>query len=323
MFALRTSHDASAATTLLLSNTGQGPSGPEKEPGVPELGSPNVRRRQLAAELRRLRERAGFLGEEAAGRLGWSASKISRLERGQTGVKDTDLPLLLDLYRVDQPHREELMALAQESHRTGRRGAIGARFPAEHAKFLSVEAEAESVWDWEPQIVPGLLQTEDYARAVMLGWQTMFTVPPSEVESRVEARRLRQEVLHRDPPLQLSVVMDESVLYRQLGEAPVMRAQLEHIIEVSRLPHVKARILPLKGRHPVTAGAFTYTKFRPLHDIPVNDLVTFEYLTGTDQIDTQDDTYEYYIAFQALEEISLRLDQSTDELARVAREVWA
>lgn len=289
---------------------------------MPEHGSPNVRRRQLAAELRRLRERAGFLGEEAAGRLGWSASKISRLERGQTGLKEPDLLLLLDLYQVDQPHREELMALARESHRTGRLRVAGARFPAEHAGFLSVEAEAESVWDWEPQVVPGLLQTEDYAREVMLGWRSMFTVPPSEVESRVEVRRLRQQVLRRDPPLQLSVVMDESVLLRKLGEASVMRAQLEHIVEVSRLPHVKVRILPLDGRHPVTAGAFTYIKFRQTHDIPVNDMVTYEYLTGTDQIDARDDTYEYYVAFQALEENSLRPDQSRDELARVAREVW-
>jgi transcriptional regulator with XRE-family HTH domain len=290
---------------------------------VAGYGSPNVRRRRLAAELRRLRERAGFIGEEVARRLEWSTSKVSRLERGQSGVKRTDLRRLLELYRVDPRRREELLALAEESQPSGRLKAISARLPGEHAEFLNVEAEAESVWNWEPQIVPGLLQTEDYARAVMLGWHSMFTLPPSEVERRVEARRLRQQVLQRDPPLQLSVVMDESVLHRKLGEAAVMRAQLEHIVEVSRLPNIRVRILPLKNNPPVTTGAFTYVKFPQLHDVPLSDIVTFEHLTGTDQIEDQDETFKYGVAFQALEDNSLGLDESREKLIRVATEEWA
>jgi transcriptional regulator with XRE-family HTH domain len=289
---------------------------------VAGYGSPNVRRRRLAAELRRLRERAGFIGEEVARRLEWSTSKISRLERGQSGVKRTDLRRLLELYRVDPSRREELLALAEESQPSGRLKAISARLPGVHAEFLNVEAEAESVWNWEPQIVPGLLQTEDYARAVMLGWHSMFTEPPSEVERRVEARRLRQQVLQRDPPLQLSIVMDESVLHRKLAEAPVMREQLQHIVEVSRLPNIRVRILPLKSDHPVATGAFTYVKFPQLHDVPLNDIVTFEQLTDTHQIEDQDDTYKYSVAFRTLEENSLGLDQSREELARVAAQEW-
>jgi transcriptional regulator with XRE-family HTH domain len=289
---------------------------------VADYGSPNVRRRRLAAELRRLRERAGLIGEEVARRLGWSTSKISRLERGQSAIKHADLQRLLDLYLVDPPRREELLALAEESQASGRLKTISARLPGAQAEFLNVEAEAESVWNWEPQIVPGLLQTEDYARAVMLGWHSMFTAPPSEAERRVEARRLRQQVLRRDPPLQLSVVMDESVLYRKLGESSVMRTQLQHIAEASRLPNISVRILPLKSDHPVTTGAFTYVKFPQLHDVPLNDIVTFEHLTGTDQFEDQDDTYKYNVAFRALEESSLGLDQSREELARVAAEEW-
>jgi transcriptional regulator with XRE-family HTH domain len=289
---------------------------------VAGYGSPNVRRRRLAAELRRLRERAGLIGEEVALRLGWSTSKISRLERGQSGVKHADLRQLLDLYRVDPPRREELLALAEESQPSGRLKAISARLPGIQAQFLNVEAEAESVWNWEPQIVPGLLQTEDYARAVMLGWHSMFTEPPSEAERRVEARRLRQQVLQRDPPLQLSVVMDESVLYRKLGEASVMRAQLQHLVEASRLPNIRVRILPLKSDHPVTTGAFTYVKFPQLHEVPLNDIVTFEHLTGTDHFEAQEDTYKYSVVFRTLEKGSLDLDQSREELARVAAEEW-
>ena len=285
-------------------------------------GSPNVRRRRLAAELRRLRERAGFIGEEVARLLGWSTSKISRLERAQTAVKRTDLRRLLELYRVDPRRREELLALAEESQPSGRLKAISARLPGVHAEFLNVEAEAESVWNWEPQIVPGLLQTEDYARAVMLGWHSMFTEPPSEIERRVEARRLRQQALQRDPPLQLSVVIDESVLHRKLEEASIMRTQLQHIVEASRLPNISVRILPLKSDHPVAVGAFTYVKFPQLHDVPLNDIVTFEHLTGTNQFEDQDETYKYSVVFRALEESSLDIEHSREELVRVANEEW-
>jgi transcriptional regulator with XRE-family HTH domain len=295
---------------------------PEGAERVTGYGSPNVRRRRLAAELRRLRERAGFIGEEVARRLEWSTSKISRLERGQSGVKRTDLRRLLELYRVEPRRREELLALAEESQPSSRLRAISAGLPEEHAQFLSFEAEAASVWNWEPQIVPGLLQTEDYARAVMLGWHSMFTEPPSELERRVEARRLRQQVLQRVPPLQLSVVMDESVLYRKLGEASVMRAQLQHIVATSRLPNIRVRILPLKSDNPVTTGAFTYLKFPQLHDVPLNDIVTSEYMTGTDQFEDQDETFKYSVAFRALEQSSLDLDQSREKLARVATEEW-
>jgi len=289
---------------------------------VTGYGSPNVRRRRLAAELRRLRERAGFIGEEVARRLEWSTSKVSRLERGQSGVKRTDLRRLLDLYRVEPKRREELLALAEESQPSGRLKAISAGLPEEHAQFLSFEAEAESVRNWEPQIVPGLLQTEDYTRAVLLGWHSMFTEPPSELERRVEARRLRQQVLQRDPPLHLSVVMDESVLHRKLGEAPVMRTQLQHIIDASRLPNIRVRILPLKSNNPVVTGAFSYLKFPQLHDVPLNDIVAFEHFTGTDVAEDQDETYKYAVAFRTLEESSLGFDESRDELVRVAREEW-
>jgi transcriptional regulator with XRE-family HTH domain len=290
---------------------------------VSDQGSPTIRRRRLAGELRRLRERAGYTGDQAADRLGWSASKLSRIETDKIGIKEKDVGRLLDLYRVSEPHREELLALARESKQAARISTLSARLPGQQAEILNVEAEAESIWNWEPQTVPGLLQTEEYARAVMAGWHAMFTRPPSEIERRVEARLLRQQVLQRDPPPRVSIVMDESVMHRQLGDASVMRMQLEHIIEVSRMPNVRVQILPLKGTRPVVAGAFTYIKFPQLHEIPLNDVVTYEYFSDTGQLNSQDETYEYYVAFKALEENSLTPDQSREELARVAREVWS
>jgi transcriptional regulator with XRE-family HTH domain len=288
---------------------------------VPERGNPNVRRRRLAAELRRLRERAGLIGEDVATRLGWSTSKLSRIETSKIGVKLEDIRQLLDLYRVSQGQREELLALARESQRTGRLGAIGAHLPEIHAELLQVEAEAESMWDWEPQVVPGLLQTEDYARAVLLGWTGMFRLPTGGIDRRIEAQRLRQQVLERDPPLLLSFVIDESVLHRTLGDPLVMRRQLEHLIEMSELPQVTMRVLPLSGNHPVLTGAFTYIRFPRDHEVALPDVAAFEHLAGTSYTESEDETNKYYVAFQALEESADEPDPSRERIASAAREI--
>jgi transcriptional regulator with XRE-family HTH domain len=290
---------------------------------VPEPGSPSVRRRRLAAELRRLRERAGLIGEEVADQLGWSTSKLSRIETSKSGVKQEDLELLLDLYSVAEPHRSELRALARESHRAVRLETIGARLPEVHAEFLRVEAEAESVWDWEPQVVPGLMQTEEYARAVMLGWTSMFRLPFGEIDRRVEAQRLRQQVLERDPPLILSFVIDESVLRRRIADAAVMSGQLERMIEMSYMPNVSVRILPLEGNHPVLTGAFTYIRFPRVHEVPLQDFATFEHLASTEYVDGEEAVNKYYVAFQSLEESSLAPDASRERIATVSRQTWS
>lgn len=291
--------------------------------GSPNVGGPSVRRRRLAAELRRLRERGGFIGEEVADRLGWSASKLSRIETSKIGVKLEDLRLLLDLYRVSEGHRSEVLALALESTGSSVPKSVRATLPGDYADFLQAEAEAESVWNWEPQNVPGLLQTEDYVRAIMLMWVSMFTLPPGEIDRRVETRRLRQQVLSREPPLRLSFVVDESVLYRKIGGASVMRRQLEHLIDASRLPNVDLRILPLNGDHPIGSGAFNYMTFPQLRDVPVHDMVTFEHLVGTDRAEAEEDTHKYYVAFEALRHSALEPGATRDKIAAVARERWA
>ena len=164
---------------------------------MPEQGA-SVGGRRLAAELRRLRERAGLTGEDVSQRLGWSGSKLSRIELHRIGVKQADLRKLLALYGVDESHRDELLALARESKQKGPPQKAAASFP-QVATYVSAEAEAESVWNWEPQIVPGLLQTHEYARAVIQPWHAMFPGPPGEIDRRVEARLLRQQAPHRRP----------------------------------------------------------------------------------------------------------------------------
>ena len=206
---------------------------------MPDSGGQPVRRRRLAAELRRLRERTGLTGDQVAERLGWSGSKISRIELNRIGVKVADLRRLLDLYGVSPDYREDLEALAQESSQAGRLEFAAAGLPANYTDYLAAENEAQSIWNWNPFAIPGLLQTEAYARVVHMAFQTMFRLPPGDAERRIELRRVRQRLLRRDPPPELSVVIDESVLYRKFGDHVVMREQLLRLIELSRMPNVK------------------------------------------------------------------------------------
>ncbi len=286
-------------------------------------GSPNVRRRRLAAELRRLRERAGFIGEEVARRLEWSTSKVSRLERAQTAIKRADLRRLLDLYRVDQPRRDELLALAEESERVASVDeAVIASFPAGYAELLSMEAEAIRLWDWEPQVIPGLIQTEDYAREVMRGWYTMFNLPPTDLESRVEARVMRQHVLRRERAPDFSVVVDESVLRRKFGSDSIMRQQLEQLIESSDLPNVEIRVLSLVGDHSIATGSFTYMQFAKEHNVAQPDIVAVEHIASTYFIDDIAETNQYRVAFEWLRANALSAEQSRELIASIGLEIW-
>jgi transcriptional regulator with XRE-family HTH domain len=291
---------------------------------VAEQSSPSVRRRRLAAELRQLRERAGFLGEEVAARLGWSGAKLSRIETSKVGVKEDDLRLLLDLYGVNERHRADVLALARESTRTGLAEEVAiASFPAGYAAFVNAEAEAIRRWDWEPQVVPGLLQTEGYARETMRGWYKMFNLPPTELELRVEARIARQYILSRDEPLELSVVIDESVIRRRFGRSSIMIQQLERLAELSDLPNVGIQVLPLDGDHPIGTGAFSYMQFAQVHDVNFPDIVYVERLNGDYSIEDIRETNKYRVAFERLKEMALDHVQSHDLIVRIAREIWS
>ena len=291
---------------------------------MPERRSPNLaRRRRLAAELRRLREREGITGEQATELLGWPhSSKLNRIELAKTGLKPADLLSLLDLYHVTSARRAELTALAEESRRSGAIQAPGMRIPGEQVAFLEAEADAESIGIWEPMVVPGLFQTEQYSRALLRAWVTRFALPAGEVDRRVAARRLRQEILTRDPPPQVSAVIDESVLRRRIGEPPVMREQLGHLVAISELPNISLRILPLDGEHMVATGPFNYLRFRQLHEVPLGDIVMYENLTGMDDIEDEGDVHQYKVAFESLTSGAFDPEQSRTLITAVADQVW-
>lgn len=292
---------------------------------MPEHGSSALRRRQLAAELRRLREQAGYSATEVVSRLGWpSSSKLSRIELNRIGVKEEDLVLLLDLYGTTDPHRAALIALAGEARKVSPLDALTTVVREEHAGFMRREGEALSEWNWESLVIPGLLQTEGYIRAIMTGWVSTLREPSRYIEDRVGGRLLRQkEIMSRRPPLELRLVIDDSVLRRSFGDARVMCEQLEHLAAISESPDLDVRVLPLDINQVLTIGGFAYMTFPPIHDVPVPDLVAVEHLTGTHFIEDEEETAKYRIAFTSLRDRALEPAESRDRIRNTIRDFWA
>ena len=289
-----------------------------------DRASQTIRRRRLAAELRRLRERADLTGDQAAELLGWSGSKISRIETHRIGVKPADLRKLFDLYRVDPAHREQIQALLREAAASSWLESVTAGFPADYATYLYAEAEADAVWIWIHLLSPGLIQTDAYARAVLAGYGEMFKLPPGDAQRRIEIRRLRQnQLLDRHPLLRLSVVIDESTLYRKFGDNGVMREQLLRLEELTALPNVTLQVLPLEGTHPIGTGAFSYLHFEPVQDVPLGDMVEVEHLTGAHYLEDDEQVFRYRVTFKSLTATAAGKDQSRAMIRSAARTHWA
>jgi transcriptional regulator with XRE-family HTH domain len=293
---------------------------------MPERGSLTMGRRRVASELRRLRELANLTGDEVAEQLGWSGSKVSRIELNRIGVKFDDLTRLLDLYGVGGTQRDELLALTKAPRSRGWWEAYSDVVTAEYAGYLELESEAVTALCWSAQLVHGLLQTEDYARAAMVSHVEWMPVTPSgRIRRLIEVRLARQRLMSERGSLALSVVLDESVLLRKMGQAQVMRKQLDHLVDVSRLPNVTVRVLPLDGAHPIGTGSFTVLTFPPLPGIePPADAVYLEQLArNAVYADKEDEAYQYRVAFERLTTESLNPEESRERIARVARETWS
>lgn len=287
---------------------------------MPRPGSATVRNRRLAAELRRLRESGNLTGDDVAERLGWSASKISRLENARQAPRFADVRRLLDLYGVDGTYREQLLQLARDAVRRGWWEAFSDALPEQYASYIGLEIEAEAIWQWETQVVPGLLQTEAYAQAVEQRSHSTEVIPPSRVDARVEARLARQDVLTREMPLQLSVVLDEALLLRQYGDAAVMADQLRHLEELSELPNLNLQVLPLEGPHPIATGSFTLLQFPLVGGIKFHDVVYIEHLNGCSYLEEETETYRHRLSFERLRAEALGPAESMERISRIARE---
>src|SRR4051794_15361976 len=281
-------------------------------------GGPTVLRRLLGAQLRRLRERQGITREEAGYAIRASGSKMSRLELGRVGFKGRDVADLLTLYGVtDEKERDSLLRLAQDANTPGWWHRYGDVLPGWFETYVGLEEAATLVRTYEVQFIPGLLQTEDYARAVIsMGNSAAST---AEIEQRVSLRITRQKLLMRGDGPRLWAVVDEAALRRPIGGAKVMRGQIERLLEVTRLPGVILQVLPFQvGAHTAEAGAFTLLRF-PEPDLP--DVVYIEQLTSALYLDRREDVDAYMEAMERLCVLSARPSDTAEILSRILQEI--
>lgn len=292
---------------------------------MPDLRSSSPAKRALATELRRVREISGMSGDEVAGRLRWSPSKISRIETNRTGVKGQDLERLLDLYGADEEQRAQLTALARESEPRGWWTAYGDSIDPDYAAYISLEEHAARVRCWSPELIHGLLQTQDYASALMeIAFGSPPSISPRVIQDRIQVRIRRQGLLTSAAPKHLIFILDEGTLLRRHGSAKVMRDQLAHIERVSQLPNVTVRVLAFAGAHPlVLQGSFAVLEFAPVHNTPIGDVVYVEELTRDHFIDEEAGAHEYRFAFERLADVALDPEESRQLIARTRVERWS
>lgn len=278
---------------------------------------PAVRRRKLGAELRALRTGAGLTSGEAARLVGWHQSKVSRVETGASGVKPTDVRLLLDAYDVRDAQLRELLLVLAGSEDVGDRHrwwhAYRGVLPPTYRDFISLESQASGMRTLETSVVPGLLQTPEYARAVTRA--AVDALDEDRLDALVEVRLARQHVLRSQPPLELSAVLDEAVLRREVGGPGVMARQLKRLTEAARLPQVRLQVLPFAaGAHIGITGPFVIFSFRSTSDL---DVVVLDQLTSSLYLERKEDLQAYTEAFNSLQIHALSPEDSLDYIAAI------
>ena len=280
-------------------------------------GGPTVLRMLLGAHLRRLREAQGVSREDAGWEIRASESKISRMELGRVSFKERDVDDLLTLYGlVDPEERDRLLTLARQANTPGWWHRYGDVLPSWFQSYLGLEAAASLIRTYEVQFVPGLLQTADYARSVVLLGHGRASA--DELDRRVDLRMRRQKILDRPEPVQLWAVIDEAVLRRPVGSRATMRAQIEALIDATQRQSVHLQILPFQvGGHSAAGGAFSILRF-PDQELP--DIVYVEQLSSALYLDKRDDV-ELYV--DAMERLCVEADQperTPDTLRRILKE---
>lgn len=274
--------------------------------------------------MRRLR--GSSTGGEVAKAIGWSTAKISRYELGQGGFPPDEVEKLLDFYGVPEPRRGQLVSLAEDANQRGWWEDYGDVVPPDYAGFIGLEAEADTVLQWQIETIPGLFQTREYAWHIHNAIQGVMPTPPRVVERRVDVRMIRQRVLtERDPRLKLDVVLDESALLREIGGPGVMRAQLTRVAGMTEMPNVDVRVRPLRGGVELMSSSFVLFGFSPLEGSPaLGDVVSTESLGmgETLSVEGESDTFQYRLLFNALMESALSPEESRGRIGEIAESTW-
>ena len=287
-------------------------------PIAPNAGGPTVLRILLGAQLRRLREARRITAEDAGKVVRASGSKIRRFETGRVGVKDRDITGLLTLYGItEEEERQALRALAQRANAPGWWHDFSDVLPAWFEAYIGLEEAASLIRIYEAQFVPGLLQTEDYARAVThLGYDD---ARKREIERRVRLRMARQAVLEREDPPKVWAVLDEAVLRRPLGSPAVMHGQLEHLAEMAQRPNVTIQVLPFQASsHSAAGGPFSILRFAE-PDLP--DVVYLEQLASALYLDNPDVVNSYLNVMERVCMEALTSCETTQFLRQLITEV--
>jgi len=285
-------------------------------------GSPTVRRLRLAAELREIRESKGKSGETVAKALRWSPSKISRYERAKTGLRPQEVERLLDYYQITGQRRALLLALAEDAAQKGWWEEFGDILSDDYQQFIGLEHEATSIAIWHVDVVTGLLQTEAYAKQVISSYSRIEPIAPGMIGRMVRVRMRRQQVLDREG-LQLSIVLDESVLKRRIGSDVVMYDQLQRLVSEADRPNLTLRILPLDAQHTVVGESFVIFGFGEDSDAMLQDVVSTEHMRSGYTVEAERDTYLHRIAFDTISDTALDPAASRALILETAQAHWS
>ncbi|MFD0687747.1 helix-turn-helix domain-containing protein [Actinomadura fibrosa] len=273
---------------------------------------PTVRGRRLARELRKLREDQGLTLQEVADRLNWSRATVSRLETSQTRPRPGDIADILDLYGVTSPARDALITLARQA---GQRGWWTAYQDVFAGSYVALEDEASHIRTWDPQLIHGLLQTEQYSRTVITAGRLL---PGQEdIERRIAARKIRQALLDRTNAPMLHVIFDEAVLHRHIGGPAVMRSQLSALLSAANRPSVTIQILPYAAEaHAGLDGRFTILSYPDPAD---PDIAYVEGTMGDVYLESAEAIAKHRDRFSRIEEAALSPEDSAHLIAEAAR----
>lgn len=288
---------------------------PEVHVPVASSVNPTVRRRRLGQELRRLRELKGMTAEEVAERLLVSQSKISRLENGRRSISQRDVRDLCGVYEVEDVRIvDSLMQMAKDSRQQGWWHSFG---DIPYSVYIGLETDAASLRVYDPQVVPGLLQTRQYAEALITG--ALPETASADVDKRVQVRLRRQERISApENPLRLWTVMDESAVRRVVGNRSLMRDQLEYLVEQSQLPHVTVQVIPFDmGAHPGLNGQYAILEFPDAAD---SSVVYIEGVTSDLYLEKANDVQKYSVMYEHLRAQALNVDQSRQFIADIAKD---
>lgn len=274
---------------------------------------PTVRGRRLMRELRRLREEKGLTLQDVADRTGWSRARVSRIETGHTRPQHGDVADLLDLYGVPSPDRDALITLAREGRQRGWWTAYADVFTG---SYVALEDEAAEIRTWDAQLIHGLLQTEDYARAVIKAGRMLDD--ESLIERRIAARKARQALLDRPGAPSLHAVFDEAVIRRPIGGPEVMADQLGALARATERPNVTIQVLPYEGgAHAGLDGRFTILSYPDTID---PDIAYVEGTMGDVYLESAQETEQHRVRFDRIIAAALSPEESARLLAAAAKE---